>query len=64
MTGKELANVLLQHGTTVAAGQGPIADAIIRIGHMGWIDTADIDRVIMTLRSVAGRPSESLMASR
>ncbi len=30
------------HGITVAGGQGHMADAIVRIGHMGWVDEDDI----------------------
>lgn len=34
--------VYRDHGVTVAGGQGKMADSIIRIGHMGWVDEDDI----------------------
>ena len=36
----------------VAAGQGKSADRIIRIGHMGWCDAADIEIVLDALAEV------------
>jgi aspartate aminotransferase-like enzyme len=41
-----------EHGVTVAGGQGPLADKIIRIGHMGWVDSDDIDACLTAVRAV------------
>lgn len=38
------------HDVTVAGGQGHLADAIVRIGHMGWVDEDDIAVCIEALR--------------
>ncbi len=52
INGPELIATLKQeHGVTVAGGQGPIADTIIRIGHMGWVDDEDIDFCLNALES-------------
>jgi len=39
-----------EHGVTVAAGQGHMADAIVRIGHMGWVDDEDVVVCVDALR--------------
>jgi serine---pyruvate transaminase len=31
-----------RHGVTIAGGQGPLKEAIFRIGHIGWYDEFDI----------------------
>jgi aspartate aminotransferase-like enzyme len=38
-----------RHGVTVAGGQGPLADSIFRIGHLGWVGEGDIVRVLVAL---------------
>jgi aspartate aminotransferase-like enzyme len=48
--GKALRQALRErHGVTVAGGQGPLADAIFRIGHLGWVGESDILRVLAAL---------------
>ena len=41
-----------EHGIELAGGQGTFAGKIFRIGHLGWVDEADIDAVIDALRVV------------
>jgi aspartate aminotransferase-like enzyme len=41
-----------RHGIDVAGGQAAFADAIVRIGHMGWVDREDIEVTIDALGSV------------
>jgi aspartate aminotransferase-like enzyme len=43
-----------EYGVTVAGGQAHIADSIIRIGHMGWVDSDDIDNCLAAVKSVLG----------
>lgn len=38
-----------RHGVVVAGGQGPIADQVFRIGHLGYVSEADIDDVLGAL---------------
>ncbi len=40
------------HGVVVAAGQAHLADKIIRIGHMGWVDEDDIEACLGALSEV------------
>ena len=52
LSGPELiATLKTDHGVTVAGGQGPIADSIIRIGHMGWVDDEDMDFCLNALET-------------
>lgn len=37
-----LADVLKRYNITMAAGQGDLKDKTFRIGHMGWVDWADL----------------------
>ena len=41
-----------EHDTVLAAGQGKLAGKIFRIGHMGIVDTKDIDAAIEALATV------------
>ncbi len=41
--------VYQEHGVTIAGGQGHLADAILRIGHMGWVNLEDIDACLEAL---------------
>ena len=43
-----------RHGVTIAAGQGPVKDAIIRIGHIGWYDEFDIATALSAVELVLG----------
>jgi aspartate aminotransferase-like enzyme len=50
---KQLLAVLnKEHDTVLAAGQGKLAGKIFRIGHMGIVDTKDIDAAIEALATV------------
>lgn len=43
-----------EHGVTVAGGQAHLADSIIRIGHMGWVDADDIENCLAAVHAVLG----------
>lgn len=43
-----------EYGVTVAGGQAQLADSIIRIGHMGWVDADDIDNCLAAVKAVLG----------
>jgi aspartate aminotransferase-like enzyme len=47
---KLVATVRDEHGIEMAGGQGPFAGKIFRIGHLGWVDEADIDACLDALR--------------
>jgi len=54
--GRSLRQALRErHGVTVAGGQGPLTDAIFRIGHLGWVGEGDIVRVLAALERVLPR---------
>ncbi len=40
------------HDVVVASGQGHLSEAMIRIGHMGWCDAADVDECLVALSEV------------
>ncbi|TXG86006.1 MAG: alanine--glyoxylate aminotransferase family protein [Thermomicrobiales bacterium] len=42
------------YGVTVAGGQAHLADSIIRIGHMGWVDSDDIVAALTAVQAVLG----------
>ncbi|MDP2952647.1 MAG: alanine--glyoxylate aminotransferase family protein, partial [Chloroflexota bacterium] len=44
-----------QHGVVLAGGQGKLDGSIFRIGHLGFVNEADIDGVARALRAVLGR---------
>jgi aspartate aminotransferase-like enzyme len=49
--GKELLrNLDERHGVVLAGGQGNLTGKIFRIGHMGWVDEAELDAVLRALR--------------
>jgi aspartate aminotransferase-like enzyme len=47
-----LAKLNSEHDTVLAAGQGKLAGKIFRIGHMGIVDTKDIDAAFDALATV------------
>jgi aspartate aminotransferase-like enzyme len=49
-------------GITVAGGEGPIAEEIVRIGHMGWVDADDVAAVVAALRSATAAAARSAAA--
>lgn len=55
MSAKAVSKQLFEeHGVTVAGGQAHLSDSIIRIGHMGWVDSEDIDHCLAALKAVLG----------
>ena len=46
-------------GVIMTAGQAPMKDAIIRIGHMGWVDWADLAAGLHALARALPRPPEA-----
>jgi len=42
-------------GVVVAGGQGKLKGQVIRVGHLGYVDTADIDQVLHALAIALGR---------
>ena len=54
------------HTVALAGGQAKLEGQVFRIGHLGWVDTADIDLVLDALRQALPRhghhvPTESLV---
>jgi aspartate aminotransferase-like enzyme len=50
MTAREIINQMRDaHGIDVQGGQAAYADAMVRIGHMGWVDQEDIEITIDAL---------------
>lgn len=49
MEGEALAAALRAQGVVVAGGMGPLKGRVLRVGHMGYVDTADIDDVLRAL---------------
>jgi aspartate aminotransferase-like enzyme len=43
-----------QHGVIVAGGQGPVEQAIFRVGHLGWVAESDILRMLSALEMTLG----------
>jgi serine---pyruvate transaminase len=43
-----------RHGITIAGGQGPLKNAIFRIGHIGWYDEFDIATALNAVELVLG----------
>ncbi|HOG48059.1 MAG TPA: alanine--glyoxylate aminotransferase family protein [Anaerolineae bacterium] len=52
--GEMLLRRVRELGVTLAGGQGALKGRIIRVGHMGYVDTADIDRVLQALAAALG----------
>ena len=43
-----------EYGVTVASGQAHLTDKIIRIGHMGWVDSDDMNTCLAAVGAVLG----------
>ena len=43
-----------RHGVVLSGGQADLAGQIFRIGHLGWVDVADIEPVFEALRQELG----------
>jgi aspartate aminotransferase-like enzyme len=51
VNGKALLAALNErHGVVLAGGQGSLSGKIFRVGHMGWVDQADLDAVLHALQ--------------
>ncbi len=50
--GELLARLREEYGVILGGGQGPLRGRIFRIGHMGYVSEADIDRVLKALNSL------------
>jgi aspartate aminotransferase-like enzyme len=44
-----------EYDTVLAAGQGPLMGKIFRVGHMGIVDTKDIDACFDAIEAVLAR---------
>ncbi|MBI3744295.1 MAG: alanine--glyoxylate aminotransferase family protein [Chloroflexi bacterium] len=40
-----------EHKTVLAGGQGPMTGKVFRIGHLGWVNAAEIDAAIAALKA-------------
>ncbi len=49
-----LAHVRERYGVTMASGQGPLADKVIRIGHMGFVHEPELAEALDALESALG----------
>jgi aspartate aminotransferase-like enzyme len=47
------------HAVVVAGGQAQLAGKVFRIGHLGWVDEADVDRVGAALREALPRAARA-----
>jgi len=53
LTAKQITQAMKRdHDVVVAGGQGHLSEAMIRIGHMGWCDEADVEGCLEALSSV------------
>jgi aspartate aminotransferase-like enzyme len=51
ISGNDVVRVLRdEHDIELAGGQGSFAGKIFRVGHLGWVDEADMDLVVEALR--------------
>ncbi len=44
-----------EHGVVLAGGQGRLAGKIVRVGHLGWVQEADVDAVAEAMAAVLPR---------
>jgi aspartate aminotransferase-like enzyme len=59
MRARQVTELMRERGVIVAGGQGALEDAIIRIGHMGFVSPGDIDVTMLALAQVTGELSMS-----
>ena len=63
--GKALSRIMREErATVIAGGQGQLAGKIFRIGHLGWVDEADIDRALEALRATLPEVGYTVAAAR
>lgn len=53
-TASEMLAAMREQGVIIAGGQDAYKERIIRIGHMGFVNAADIDQVLAALEHVVG----------
>lgn len=53
--GEALVAKMREQGVIVAGGQGKLKGQVLRVGHLGYVDTADIDEVLRALAVALGR---------
>jgi aspartate aminotransferase-like enzyme len=58
--GSQFVRELRAEGVVVGSGQDWLKGSIFRVGHMGWVHEADIDRVLDAIRSVLESGDERL----
>ncbi len=51
-SGQLIAELRERHGIEIAAGQGPMKDSVVRIGHMGWTDYPELERTLKAIDDV------------
>jgi aspartate aminotransferase-like enzyme len=52
LSATEIQGLLAERGVSVATGQGPLKDEILRIAHMGYCTLRDVDGVLNALQKV------------
>jgi aspartate aminotransferase-like enzyme len=50
-----LAEMRARHNIELQGGQGRMSDRMVRIGHMGWVDAAELEEVTFGLDDIAER---------
>lgn len=47
----------VEHGITLTTGQGHQEERVVRVGHMGWVDSEDIDFFLDALHQIVELPA-------
>ncbi len=55
MDGDALVAKVREQGAVIAGGQGKLKGQVVRVGHLGYVDDADIDEVLRALAIALGR---------
>ncbi|MGQ9682264.1 MAG: pyridoxal-phosphate-dependent aminotransferase family protein [Anaerolineae bacterium] len=53
--GEALVKRVREQGVVIAGGQGRLKGQVVRVGHMGYVDTSDIDQVLAALAVALGK---------
>jgi aspartate aminotransferase-like enzyme len=65
VNGKALLTALDErHGVVLAGGQGNLSGKVFRIGHMGWVEQAELDAVLRALQVELNSSRATSIASR
>ena len=63
--GKKLVKLVREeHGVVISGGQQSLSGKIIRVGHLGWVNRADLDGVFAALRAALPKAAAVPAASR